>query len=111
MMILLRDDRVIEIFESPDNPPDWIEGIDIENNEYQFCDETGQIYKGHIVKPSGSIKQAEWNLQPDGVPDIGNLKELIDQAESIKPTDQFPNLETLKKLTQPEHRAYRDNAR
>jgi len=31
MMLMLRDDPVIEVFDSPDNPPDWIEWIDIEN--------------------------------------------------------------------------------
>ena len=42
MMVMLRDDQVIELFDSVDNPPDGIEGIDIENGEYQFCDERGQ---------------------------------------------------------------------
>ena len=31
MMLILRDDPVIEVFASPDNPPNWIEPIDIEN--------------------------------------------------------------------------------
>jgi hypothetical protein len=39
MMIMLRDDQVIEVFDSPDDPPSWIEAIDIENGEYQFCEE------------------------------------------------------------------------
>src|SRR5262245_55512294 len=37
MVIMLRDDPVIEVFDSPDAPPNWIEWIDIENGEYQFC--------------------------------------------------------------------------
>ena len=99
MMIILRDDRVIEIFDSPNSPPDWIEGMDIENQEYQFCDDIGQIYVGQISKSSSSLRQASWSLQPFGDPDIRNLKELINKAEVIEPNDQFPNIETLKNHT------------
>ena len=96
---MLRDDRVIEIFDSPNSPPDWIEGMDIENQEYQFCDDIGQIYVGQISKPSTAFRQASWSLQPYGKPDIRNLEELINKAETIEPNDQFPNIETLKNHT------------
>ena len=101
MMIILKDDRVIEIFESPENPPDWIEGIDIENHEYQFCSDSGQIYIGHIVKPSGIFSEAIWRLKPEGKPDMKNLDSLINEAEMIEPNDKFADLEELKKFTQP----------
>ena len=98
-MIILRDDPVIEVFESPLTPPDWIEGIDIENGEYQFCSDTGQRYVGEITKPSGFFRQAEWCLRPEGEPGIMNALALIDAAQEIEPNDRFPDLESLRRHT------------
>jgi hypothetical protein len=39
MMILLPDDLVLETFDSPINPPNSIEWIDVANKEYAFCDD------------------------------------------------------------------------
>ena len=58
MMLILRDDPVIEVFASPDNPPNWIEPIDIENEEYSFCDDNGQRYAGLITQPAGWFRPA-----------------------------------------------------
>jgi hypothetical protein len=46
MIFILRDDLVLEVFDTSDNPPNWIEPIDIENEEYSFCDDHGQRYGG-----------------------------------------------------------------
>ena len=97
MIIMLRDDAVIEVFDSADNPPDWIEGIDIENGEYQFCDDRGQPYVGVITRPSGWHKQPEFLLRPQGAPELRNVLDLIERAETIEPNDRFPNLEALQK--------------
>jgi hypothetical protein len=99
MMMILRDDQVIEVFDSPLAPPDWIEAIDIENGEYQFCDDTGQRFVGEITKPSGFFRQAEWRLRPDGEPDVQNALDLIAKAKMIEPNDRFPDLESLKRHT------------
>jgi hypothetical protein len=96
MMIMLRDDAVIEIFESPDDPPDWIEGIDIENGEYQFCDERGQRYVGVITCPSTVFRQPEFQLHPEGKPELRNVLALIDRAKAIEHNDRFPSLEALR---------------
>ena len=98
-MIILRDDPVIEVFDSPLAPPNWIETIDIENREYQFCDDTGQVYVGEITKPAGLFRHSEWRLRPEGEPDIQNLLNLIDQAKEIEPNDRFPDLESLRRHT------------
>jgi hypothetical protein len=97
MMITLRDDAVIEVFDSPDHPPSWIEGVDVENGEYQFCDEHGQRYVGVVTRPSTWRKQPEFVLRPEGVPDLNNALALIDRAQVIEPNHQFPDLETLRK--------------
>ena len=96
MMIMLRDDPVIEVFDSPDHPPSWIEAIDIENREYRFCDDTGQRYVGVITRPSGWFRQAEFELRPEGSADMKNLLDLLDRAKTIERSDRFPDLEALR---------------
>ncbi|NJN05470.1 MAG: hypothetical protein HC814_02455 [Rhodobacteraceae bacterium] len=94
---MLRDDPVIEVFESPERPPDWIEAIDIENGEYQFCDEHGQRYVGVITRPPGWFRAEEFLLRPEGSADLNNVLALIDRAELIEPSNRFPDLEALRK--------------
>jgi hypothetical protein len=96
MIIMLRDDQVIELFDSHERPPSWIEGIDIENGEYQFCDDRGQPYVGVIIQPSGIFRQAEFRLQPQGTPDIKQALALIDQAKELQPNDRFSDLNALR---------------
>ena len=97
--MILRDDAVIEVFDAPSQPPNWIEGIDIENKEYQFCDDTGQRYVGEIIRPSGFLRQPRWRLRPEGTPDIRNALDLIAKAKLIEPNERFPDLETLRRHT------------
>ena len=96
MMIMLRDDPVIEVFDSPDQPPSWIEAIDIENGEYRFCDERGQRYVGVITSPSGLFRQAEFELRPEGRAESKNVFDLLDRAEAIERSERFSNLEALR---------------
>ena len=95
-MIMLRDDPVIEVFDSPDQPPSWIEAIDIENSEYQFCDDKGQRYVGFLTRPSGVFRQAEYQLRPEGSADMKNVFNLLDRATTVERSDQFPTLEALR---------------
>ena len=86
MMIMLRDDSVIEIFESPERPPNWIEGIDIENGEYQFCDHRGLRYIGVINRKFRIFRHPEFHLEPEGV-------ELQPVTENNVQTVTIPKLE------------------
>jgi hypothetical protein len=95
-MIMLRDDPVIVIFDSPEHPPDWIEGIDIENEEYRFCDENGQRYVGEVIRPSGFFRQATFRLRPEGEPDMKNVFDLLAKAQLIEPNPHFADLNALK---------------
>jgi hypothetical protein len=97
MMIMLRDDPVIEIFESPDSIPNSIEVIDVENGVYKFCDDQGQRYVGHVTRSLFGREKIE--LRPEGSPDVKNFLDLIDRAEFIEPNDRFPDLQTLREYT------------
>lgn len=96
MMIMLRDDPVIVVFDSPDAPPSWIEWIDIENGEYRFCDDKGQRYIGVVTHPKGWFKQTTFSLRPEGTPILKNALDLIDGAELLEPNAHFPDLDSLR---------------
>jgi hypothetical protein len=96
MMIMLRDEPVIEVFDSPDNPPAWIEAIDIENNEYRFCDDEGQRYAGVIIRPASWLRPPLYELKPIGTPDVANALALVNQAVEIEPNPKFADLAALR---------------
>jgi hypothetical protein len=96
MMLILRDDRVIEVFDSFEHPPVWIESIDVENGEYQFCDDKGQRFVG-VVGRHTLVTQAEWHLRPTGEPDIRNALGLVEKAVMIESNSHFPDLDSLKR--------------
>jgi hypothetical protein len=51
MMIMLRDDQMIEIFRSADAPPSWVEAIDIENEE---CNVVFRVISDHVFARASS---------------------------------------------------------
>ena len=97
MMMLLTDDRVLWIFDSPTKPPDWIEAIDIENEEYRFSDHRGQRFVGIITTPIGRFARGAFELRPDGQPDLNNAFELVDGAVSIESNEAFVDLASLRR--------------
>lgn len=96
-MIMLRDDPVIVVFDSPEVPPNWIEWIDVQNGEYQFCDDQGQQYVGIVTQPKGWIKQPTFALRPEGAPNLKNVPDLIDKAHSLESNAHFPDLASLRR--------------
>lgn len=96
-MLILRDDLVMETFESPDHPPDWIEWIDVENDEYTFCSDTGQKYRGELVRRASLFRSLDWRLVAEGEPDPRNAIELVARATDIEPSrSRFADLATLR---------------
>ena len=62
------------LVESPAQPPDQLEAVDVLNDEYSFCDDNGQRYVGVITRPTGWFRRPEYgySLRPEGAPDISN---------------------------------------
>ena len=80
MILFLRDDLVLETFESPDHPPNEIEWIDVENDEYEFCSDTGQRYRGELVRAGGFFRGEQWRLVPVGSADVANAIAVVDRS-------------------------------
>ena len=87
-MLILRDDQVIETFTSPGLPPTWIETIDVENEEYEFCDTDGQRFIGKITKGKNFYSLDTFELVPDGAPNIDNLTSILDRALFVERNKQ-----------------------
>lgn len=100
MMMLLRDDAVIELFDSPSTPPNWIEAVDVENREYSFCNEFGQRFEGVITRPISRFHSGEFELRPVGISAISNALDLVDRAKAIEPNSRFDSLNSLRRFIQ-----------
>ena len=95
-MLMLLDEPTIVVFDSPDNPPDWIEAIDVENQEYQFVDEDGQQFVGVITRPGSWFRSPQYELKPVGSPELANALDLVDRAVAIEPHYKFKDLGKLR---------------
>lgn len=95
MMLMLLDEPVIEVFQDPTSPPAWIESIDIENDEFSFCDTEGQRYIGVVTEPARWFRGAVFELRPTGDPDLANVLSLVDRAILIVSNPHFADLEAL----------------
>jgi hypothetical protein len=92
---MLNDEKVIEVFESSAAPPKWIEAIDVENNEYSFCDDRGQRFVGIVTKSRGWFGDKTFELRPEGAADISNALSLVEKAVAVKPNERFSDLSAL----------------
>ena len=54
--------------------------------EYQFCDENGQRYVGVVTQKRGSFP-VDFELRPEGTPDIQNALNLLDLAQGLEPQE------------------------
>lgn len=53
-MIIIKDtDNEIYLFNSIEEAENHLEAIDIENNEYEACDDESFIYEFNLIKPPG----------------------------------------------------------
>lgn len=93
---MLDDERIIHVFDSPEDAISWVEPIDIENEEYRFCDEAGQRYEGIVDKPNW-FTLGDCTLRAVGEPNKQNATELIDAATSIEPNGRFSSIESLRR--------------
>ena len=97
MLMMLRDDKVIELFESINDPPKRLETIDIENDEYQFCDLRGQRYVGVVARPAGWFSDGTFELRAEGPAILQNALSLLDQATDLADNQWFQDLASLRR--------------
>ena len=80
MLLVLDKDACLYIFDSVDAAQGDLEAIDIENDEYEFCDESGQPYAGELVPSRGGFR-----IAPRGSPNPSLPLSFIDRTKRFWP--------------------------
>jgi hypothetical protein len=99
MLVLETNGNLLSLFSSVADAESDLEAIDIENNEYEFCDDTGQQFLGEIIAPVTMFCHGNFRLKPDGQPDKANVASIVFRARSLERTcDGVKSLKDLKKI-------------
>jgi hypothetical protein len=83
MLVFAKDERSLTAFPSDYEVKVQCELIDVQNGEFEFCEDNGQRYAYAVTKSKvlfGLISSETYILVPEGVPDIQNVMRLIDKT-------------------------------
>jgi hypothetical protein len=69
MLLVLDSDRELYLFSTIAEAEGDIEAIDIESDEYDFCDDSGQRFRAEITSPVTRLRSGAFQLVPEGEPD------------------------------------------
>ncbi len=69
MLLVLDSDRELYLFSTIAEAEAALEAIDIEDDEYDFCDESGQRYSPKITSPVTTFRSGAFRLVSEGQPD------------------------------------------
>ena len=84
MLVLEINGGLLHLFSNAAEVESYVEAIDIENGEYEFCDDTGQRFVGELVAPVGFFRTGSFRLRPDGVPDRAVVASILSRARSLE---------------------------
>jgi hypothetical protein len=84
MLVLETNGSLLYLFSSGAEAESHLEAIDIENGEYEFCDDTGQRFVGEIIAPVTKFRAGGFRLKPDGVPDKAVVASFLFRARSLE---------------------------
>ena len=98
MILAIDTHSVLYLFDSLEDALKDLEGIDIENHEYEFCDDTGQGFSAVLTTPVTAFHSGTFNLVSSGEPDPGLLQSFLDRAREIgKPSQGISSFDDLRK--------------
>jgi hypothetical protein len=99
MLIVLDTDGIVNLFASPEEAEKHLEAIDIEDNEYEMCDERGQRYVGKLLSPITAMRPGTFRLEPEGWPSPPALASILGRAQSVDTTfGDYRTLDDLRRL-------------
>jgi hypothetical protein len=84
MLVLEANGSLLHLFSSATEAESHLEATDIENGEYEFCDDTGQRYVGEVVAPVSSFQAGSFRLRADGAPDRAFVAAFLSRARSLE---------------------------
>lgn len=99
VIALEKDDGSLFVLPTVANAEGWFETIDVENGEYEFCDETGQQFVAEIVAPPSVFGGGSFRLRPSGAPDREFIRQLVARATNLsRSTPDIRSLDDLAKF-------------
>ena len=84
MLVLETNGSLLHLFSSATEAESHLEAIDIEDGEYEFCDDTGQGFVGEVVAPVTTFRAGSFRLRPDGAPDRVLVASFLSRARSLE---------------------------
>jgi hypothetical protein len=84
ILVLETNGGLLHLFSSVREAETHLETIDIENGEYEFCDDSGQGLVGEIVTRVSFFRAGSFRLRPDGAPDRAVLDSVLSRACSLE---------------------------
>jgi hypothetical protein len=99
ILVLEINGGLLHLFSSAAETMAELEVVDIENGEYEFCDETGQRFVGEVVTPVSIFRSGSFVLRPVGAPDRGLVSSIISRARTLERVcDGIKSLNDLRRL-------------
>ena len=92
MLLVFDRNNSLSIYQSSSDAEAGLETIDIENGEYEFCDETGQPYVGDVLKLVTKWSGGDFRIVPRGARDPGLPLSFVLRATDYR--SKVPELKT-----------------
>ena len=83
ILALGKDDGSLHLFASLAEAESHFEAINIENCEYEFCDDTGQRFAPEIVAPITAFRAGSYRLRQTGTQDPALVSSFISRAHYL----------------------------
>jgi len=83
ILVLETNGSLLYLFSSAAEIESHFEAIDVENSEYEFCDDAGQRFVGEIVSPVTKFRAGSFRLKLDGIPDRAVVASFLSRARSL----------------------------
>ena len=97
MILMLDREMGLSLYASTAEAERDLEAIDIENNEYEFCDERGQKIAGQITEPITRFRSGRFRLVTTGEADTAVPLLMVSRARRLeRKLGTIKNLDHLK---------------
>lgn len=83
VLVLENNGNLLYLFSSVLEAESRLEAIDVENQEYEFCDDVGQRFVGEITAPVTMLRSGSFRLHPEGLPDRTIIESFLNRARSL----------------------------
>ena len=97
MFLVLDRDAELHVYSSAEDAEPDLETIDVENAEYEFCDDTGQRFLAEITSPVTTFRSGAFSLRPDGAPEAALPLSFVERAKVLgTPLGEITSLDALR---------------